>query len=190
MWREVRELRLFMMQNEGLGCRMCLIHVYKELKGRCKGEQMRQLKVCADTRVQDLAPSLGKSHYVHKGTFFIPVQVPLFRSPCTAFHLSSKSTASLSLVSPTNLLRVHLIPLSLGRILNCSGSTTDPLGTPFCYPLLLGQWCESTEQMNWNPKQKPNWRSKNHCFSKQHLLHKMLHSFWFCRFTAGSCPEE
>ncbi|KAK4829093.1 hypothetical protein QYF61_002044 [Mycteria americana] len=56
----------------------------------------------------------------------------LSRSPCRAFLLSSRSILPPNLVSSANLLRVHLIPLSrsLIKILNRTGPSTEPSGTP------------------------------------------------------------
>ena len=54
-----------------------------------------------------------------------------------AFLPSIVSTAPLSLVSSGNLLRVHLIPLSMSliNILNSTGPRTNPWGTP---PITFG----------------------------------------------------
>ncbi|KAK4825953.1 LOW QUALITY PROTEIN: hypothetical protein QYF61_003471 [Mycteria americana] len=73
----------------------------------------------APTQVHDLALGLVEPHQVHMGPLLELVQVPLDGIPV--------STGPLSLVSSANLLRVHLIPLSMSlmKILN----NIEPLTT-------------------------------------------------------------
>ncbi|KAK4817624.1 LOW QUALITY PROTEIN: hypothetical protein QYF61_021527, partial [Mycteria americana] len=78
------------------------------------------------TQVQDLALSFVEPHTIDLSPWIQPVQVPL------AFLPSSRSTLPHNLVSSANLLRVHSIPLSrsLIKILNRTGPSTEPWGTP------------------------------------------------------------
>ncbi|KAK4823665.1 LOW QUALITY PROTEIN: hypothetical protein QYF61_005017 [Mycteria americana] len=78
------------------------------------------------TQVQDLALSLLESHKIGLGPSIQPIQIPL------AFLPSSRSTLPHNLVSSANLLRVHSIASSrsLIKILNRTGPSTEPWGTP------------------------------------------------------------
>ncbi|KAK4818807.1 hypothetical protein QYF61_019736 [Mycteria americana] len=75
----------------------------------------------ASTQVQDLALGLVELHEVHMGS-------SLSRSLYMAYLPCRVSTAPLSMMSSSNLLRVHSIPLSmpLMKILNSIGPSTDP----------------------------------------------------------------
>lgn len=76
--------------------------------------------------MQHLVPGLVESHGVHTGVLHA-CQVPLH-----SILTSSISTASLSLVSSTNLLRVHciLLLMYLMRAMNSTSRGMGPWGTP------------------------------------------------------------
>jgi len=83
----------------------------------------------APAQMQDLALGFVESHEVHMGPFLQVVQVPLddILSLWMASHPSGVSTAALSLVSLTNLPRVHSIPWSmlLTKMLNSCCPNTN-----------------------------------------------------------------
>ncbi|PKU44713.1 hypothetical protein llap_4987 [Limosa lapponica baueri] len=117
------------------------------------------------TQVQDPALRLVEPHGVHMGQLLKAVQVPLdgILSIICVNYTTQLGTA--------NLLRVHSIPLSMSlvKILNHTGPSTNPSGTPLITDLHLDIELLTIQRFP-HPPNRPSTKSISHQFKEKNIV--------------------